>query len=320
MLDIDAKSLRLFVAVCELGNMKEAAAQEHLEPSAISKRIAQLEQRLGTTLLVRGRRGVEPTPAGVAMLEHARNVLFTVDRMRADAEAFAGGLRGQVTLAASPSAIAQSLPDDLAAFMREPAYREIRVVVEERVSRDVVRLVRDGGAALGVCWDTSDTRGIERLPYRTDELAFAVPAGHPLAAKRRARLVDTLGYEFVGLPPATAAHTMLTRAAARAGGQLKYRAIVSTFDASLRVVAAGLAISVIPRAVVERARAEGVSLVTLDERWAKRRFAICSRDEAALAPAAARLREFLQARADDTTTSPPSPPPRHARTSRTKVP
>ena len=107
------------------------------------------------------------------------------------------------------------------------------------------------------------------------------------------RFVDTLGYEHVGLPPATAAHTMLARAAARAGSQVNYRAIVSTFDASLRVVSAGLAISVIPRAVVERARATGVVAVTLAEPWAKRQFSICSRDEATLPPSASRLREFL---------------------------
>jgi DNA-binding transcriptional LysR family regulator len=299
MFDVDSRSLRLLVAACELRNMKAAAAQEHLEPSAVSKRIAQLEDRLGTPLLQRGRRGIEPTPAGLAMLEHARNVLFTVDRMRSDAEAFAGGIRGQVTVAASASAIAESLPDDMAAFMRIPTYREIRVVVEERFSQDVVRLVRDGVAALGVCWDTAPLEGLEQHPYRTDELALAMAADHPLAAKGRVRYAEALRYEHVGLPPATAAHAMLARAAAQVGGQINYRAIVSTFDASLRVVAAGLAISVIPRAVVERTRADGVVTVGLDEPWARRRFVICSRHEATLPPAASRLRDFLRERAQE---------------------
>ena len=52
--------------------MKAAAEQEHIEPSAISKRIAQLEAALGTRLLHRVARGVQPTPAGLALLEHAR--------------------------------------------------------------------------------------------------------------------------------------------------------------------------------------------------------------------------------------------------------
>ncbi|MGY0194392.1 LysR family transcriptional regulator [Leptothrix sp. BB-4] len=297
MFDIDSKTLRLLVAACDLRNMKEAAAQEHLEPSAISKRIAQLEERLGTPLLVRGRRGVHPTPAGEAVLEHARNVLFAIERMRTDVEAFTGGVRGQVTVAASASAIAEHLPDDLAAFMREPEFSQIRVVVEERFSRDVIRLVREGSAALGVCWDSVDFEGLEHLAYRSDELAVAVPVGHPLARRRRVRLADTLPFEHVGLPPAAAAHTMLARAAVQAGGQVNYRAIVSTFDASLRVVASGLALSIIPRVIVERARPQGVISIRLDEPWAQRRFAVAFRSPSALQPSAARLLDYLHRRA-----------------------
>lgn len=299
MFDIDSRSLRLLVAVCELRNMKQAAAQEHMEPSAISKRIAQLEDRLGTQLLERGRRGVQPTPTGEAVLEHARNLLFTLERMRADVEAFSGGVRGQVTVAASASAIAESLLDDLAAFMREPAFSQIRVVVEERFSRDIVRWVREGGAALGVCWDAVDFEGLAHRPYRFDELSLAVPAGHPLAQLERVRLVDTLGYEHVGLPPAAAVHTLIARAAAKLGVAVNYRAIVSTFDASLRVVASGLAVSIIPRLIVSRARAHGVVSVALDEPWARRRFSVAYRGQAPLQPAAARLLEYLHARADE---------------------
>src|SRR3712207_3238990 len=101
MRDIDIKTLRLLVAVCDLQNIKRAAAQEHIEPSAISKRIAQRESSLGTPLLVRSRRGVQPTPAGVALLEHARTVLFTMERMASDIAAFSGGVRGHVRLVAS---------------------------------------------------------------------------------------------------------------------------------------------------------------------------------------------------------------------------
>lgn len=301
MIDIDTRTLRLLVAACDLRNMKEAAAQEHLEPSAISKRIAQLEDRLGTQLLVRGRRGVYPTPAGEAVLEHARNMLFTMERMRSDAEAFSGGVRGQVTVAASASAIAEHLLDDIASFMREPEFRQIRVVVEERFSREIVRLVREGGAALGVCWDTVDFEDLEHVAYRSDELSLAVPAGHPLSKRRRVRLADTFPFEHVGLPPASAANTMIARAAAKAGGQVNYRAIVSTFDASLRVVAAGLAVCVIPRVVVGRARAEGVVCISLDEPWARRRFAIGMRKQGTLQPAATRLLEYLHARAAEQT-------------------
>lgn len=298
MADLDLKSMRLLVAVCEHGNIKQAAAQEHIEPSAISKRIAALEHQLGAPLLVRGRRGVLPTPAAQALLEHARTLLFTVERIEADIASFAGGVKGQVRLVASASAIAESLLDDIAAFMREPAHRDIRVDIEERFSRDLVRLVREGRASLGVCWDSIGFEGLEQRPYRRDELALVVHAEHPLAQRRTLRFEQTLAHEHVGLPPATAVHTMLHRAAARAGRTPSYRVIVSNFDAALRVVAAGLGISVIPRQIgLAFARTAPVKVIALSDAWAERRFAICFRSADTLPPAAQRMVDFLAARA-----------------------
>jgi DNA-binding transcriptional LysR family regulator len=298
MHDLDLKSLRLLVAVCELRNIKQAAAQEGIEPSAISKRIAQLEHRLGAPLLVRGRRGVTPTAAGLALLEHARTLIFTLERIEADVAAFAGGLRGQVRLVASASAIAESLLDDIAAFMRQGEHRGIQVDIEERFSRDIVRLVREGAAPVGVCWDSIDFGGLQQLPYRQDELVLAVHAKHALARHRSLRFEQTLAYDHVGLPPATAVHTMLNRAAARSGRPIQYRVVVSSFYASLRVVAANLGLSVIPRQVAAGAVASGaVRLIPLTDDWARRRFALCFRDRGTLPPAAARMVEFLHERA-----------------------
>ena len=311
MRDLDLKSLRLLVAVCDHGNIKQAAAQEHIEPSAISKRIAQLEHALGTPLLVRGRRGVVPTPAGEAVLEQARSLLFTLERIEADAAAFAGGIKGHVRLVASVSAIAESLLEDIAAFMRDPANRSIRVDIEERVSRDVVRLVGEGSASIGVCWDSIDFGGLQHLPYRTDDLALAVHEDHPLARHRSLRFEQTLEHEYVGLPPETAVHTMLHRAAARAGRTMSYRVVVSSFDAALRVVAAGLGIGVIQRQVTRGfTMHRGIKVIPLSDAWATRRVAVCFRDRATLTPAALRMVEHLAAKAQASAEGVSAPSPR----------
>lgn len=294
MHDLDLKSLRLLVAVCDHQNIKDAAEQEHIEPSAISKRISQLESTLKTRLLVRGRRGVQPTPAGQALLEHARNLLFTVERMHADVASFNHGIKGHVRLVGSASAIAESLLDDLAAFMREESNRNIQVDIEERFSKDVVRAVSDGGASLGVCWDSVDFQALEHRPYREDELVLAVNVNHALAGRASIRFDQTLDHEHVGLQPATAVYSMLHREAARSGRVLNYRVVVSSFDAALRVVEADLGISVIPRQIAMRHLQEKrLHVVALTDAWARRRFAVCFRDKAALQPAASRLLEFL---------------------------
>lgn len=298
MRDLDIKSLRLLVAVCDHGNMKDAAAQEHIEPSAISKRIAQLEDTVGTQVLVRGRRGAVPTPAGRALLEHARTLLFTLDRIEADMAAFKGGIKGQVRVVASASAIAESLLDDLTAFMRVPEHQDIKVDIEERFSKDIVSMVRDGVVSLGVCWSNIDFGGLESRPYHRDELILAVPLHHPLAQRESVRFEETLDFEHVGLQPSSAVYTMLHRAAAKAGRPMSYRVVVSNFDAAFRVVGANLGISVVPRQVAGIYVSAGqVRLVRLDNEWAHRRFALCFRRESDLTPAALRLMEFLREQA-----------------------
>ncbi|MCC8392553.1 LysR family transcriptional regulator [Paraburkholderia sp. MMS20-SJTR3] len=298
MRDIDLKTLRLFVAVCEFRNMGRAADEEHIEPSAISKRIGQLESDLGVPLLTRSRRGVQPTAAGLSLLEHARNVLFTMDRIASDVAAFGSGLKGSVSICATASAIAEVLLDDIAAFMREPDNQNIRVDVEERLSIDLVRQLREGAATVGVCWDGADLEGLQHLPYRQDRLALAVYPGHPLAKMKSLRFEQTLAFDHVGMPPSTAVHAMLQRAAAKAGRTVSYRVIVSNFDAAFRVVAARLGISVVPLEVGETyKRVFDVVTIPLTDPWARRRFVVCFRELEALQPAARRMVDHLASRA-----------------------
>ncbi|VWC70265.1 LysR family transcriptional regulator [Burkholderia lata] len=298
MRDIDLKTLRLLVAVCDHRNMARAAEAVHIEPSAISKRIAQLESDLGVRLLTRSRRGVEPTAAGNALLEHARSVLFTMERIASDIAAFGGGLKGRVSICASASAIAEALLDDISSFMREPANENIRVDVEERLSSELVRQLREGAASVGVCWDNVDLQGLQHRPYRQDRLALAVHRDHPLANAPSLSFEQTLGYEHVGLLPTTAVHTLLQRAAADAGTTVSYRVIVSGFDAAFRVVAAGLGISVVPMEVADTYRPVfGIKVIPLVDAWAKRRFVVCFRSFEALQPAAQRMVDYLSSRA-----------------------
>ncbi|MCG5075138.1 LysR substrate-binding domain-containing protein [Paraburkholderia tagetis] len=298
MRDIDLKTLRLFAAVCDHRNIARAAEEAHIEPSAISKRIAQLEADLGVPLLSRSRRGVEPTGAGLVLLEHVRSVLFTVERIESDVAAFGGGLKGRVSIFASASAIAEALLDDIASFMREPGNANIRVDIEERLSSDLARQLREGEASVGVCWDNVNLQGLQHVPYRRDRLALAVHPDHPLANEPVLRFDQTLEYEHVGLLPTTAVHIMLQRAAASAGKTLSYRVIVSSFDAAFRVVAAGLGISVVPVEVAETYQpALGVKVIKLTDEWAERRFVVCFRNRESLQPAAQRLVDYLAGRA-----------------------
>ena len=290
----DLLSLKLFIAVCEHRNIARAAQQEAIVGSAVSKRLAQLEDTVGARLLVRRRHGVQPTPAGEALLEHAREMLVNVGRIERDMAAFGSGIRGHVRLLVTASVMAESLADDVAAFLQEPAHRNIQISLEERVSPDVVQGVRDGSASIGICWDAADLSGLETSAYRSDHLAVVAHESHPVAQLQSVRFADVLEHEFVSMPALSAVQVLLARAAAVEGKMLAHRVLVSNFDAALRVVRANLAISVVPREVAQPfAQLAPVRIVPLSDPWAQRRFAICYRSAQWLPPAAQLLVGYL---------------------------
>ena len=298
MRDLDLTSLRLFVAVCETRNIARAAEQQAIVGSAISKRLAALEDTVGTPLLVRRRHGVAPTPAGETLLEHARALLARAAQIERDMAGYAAGVRGHVRVLATQSAIAESLADDVAAFLKAPGHQHIRIDMEEAVSTQVLRAVREGSASLGICWDAADLRGLHHWPWRGDRLAVVMPPGHALARRKRLALADTLPYEQVSLPPESAVQVMLQRAAALAGQPIRYRVVAATFDAALRVVRSRLALAILPAELsAPYAEAFELRVTPLTDAWAQRRFAIACRDPEALTPAARLLVEHLVAAA-----------------------
>lgn len=284
MRSFDPISLRLFIAVCEERNIANAARREAIVPSAVSKRISQMEDEAGVKLLERGRRGVTVTAAGEVLCRYARESLQLLDRVQAELAAFADGVQGHVRVFGSKSAVAQFLPEDVGAFAKR--YRDVRVSLEEREIWEVVRGVEEGRADIGVCWDAVDLRGLRTFPYYRDHLAVVVPPGHPLAKRRAVSFEDTLDYEHVDIAARSIMQTTQRSAAAAAGKQMRYRIQVTTVDAAYRIVAAQLAVAIVPREEASAIQQVlGLTVIPLTNGWAKRQFVIMVRDTGLSLPA-----------------------------------
>lgn len=284
MQSFDPISLRLCIAVCEERNIANAAKREAIVPSAVSKRISQMEQEAGVQLLERGRRGVTVTAAGEALCRYARESLQLLDRMQAELGAFADGVQGHVRVFASKSAVAQVLPEDISLFAKR--YRDVRVSLEEREIWEVVRGVEEGRADIGVCWDAVDLRGLKTFPYHRDHLAVVVHPDHPLAKRTSVSFEDTIDFEHVDIVARSIMQTMQRSVAAAAGKQMRYRIQVSTVDAAYRIVAAQLAVAIIPQEEASTIQQTlGLKVIPLSNDWAKRQFVVAVRDKGLSRPA-----------------------------------
>lgn len=284
---IDLTSLQLFVAVCELGSIGRAAEREFIAASAISKRLSDLEGALGTTLLHRHARGVRLTPAGEGLLHHARAVLFGLEKMQVELTEYADGVRGHVRVHASISAIVQFLPEDLGAFARH--HPQIKIDLEEHLSPEVLRAVKEGATDLGLCNGAMGIGGLQSLPYRRDSLVLVVPRGHPLVGDGPVAFEASLPFDHVGLHANSSIHLATHQAATQAGTAVRVRIRVTGLDAMCRMIANGLGVGVMPeRAFQLLSTGDALQAVPLTDPWAQRQLVLVARDFSSL-PATARL-------------------------------
>lgn len=296
MQHLDHFSLHLFILVCEEGTIARASERAFIAPSAVSKRISDIEARFGTSLLKRSKRGVEPTPAGQALLRHARSLTRAMERLDSELSEYAEGARGHVRVLANVSSIMEFLPEELSDFMLDNP--RIQADIEERYSPDVVRGVAEGNADLGICRRSMAVGDLEFLPYRQDHLAVVVSASHPLADHTHIAFEDTLAFDHLGLSAFATLNTFMREDAERHGKELRFRSYVSSFDATFRLVQFGLGLAVFPlEAVARYAQLFDLRIIPLTDDWALGEFVICVRNRDALSLSARRLLDHLLLRA-----------------------
>lgn len=287
----DLTSLALFLRIAELRSITKAAQASHIALAAASRRVSQLEDQYGVKLLYRTARGVELTPAGNALLFHARQLMSQVDTMRAELSDYTKQGKGLVRMQANASALAQYLPEDLASFAA--THPEVKISLGEERSGAIADALRSGATDIGIVMEGADTEGLQVIDYRADTLGVAVPKKHALKSKPIA-FEKLLDHDFVGLDSTTVISQILAAQAAAAGRPLRLRVQVKSFDVVARLVQAGLGIGVLPEAAIHAfAGSMGLRLVPLTDAWATRRMSVCIRHYAALTAPARALVDHL---------------------------
>jgi DNA-binding transcriptional LysR family regulator len=289
----DLSDLSLFRHVVEAGSITGGAERAHLALAAASTRIRNMEQALGAALLLRGRQGVTPTQAGRTLLQHARAILSQAQRLREDLGAYAGGLAGQIRVLSNTNALTEFLPEALSSFLS--AHPNVSVDLEERLSDEIVGLIAEGVADVGIVASTVDASTLQTFPFRKDRFVLVVAMDHPLAVRSEISFSEVLDHDFVGLDRASALQRFLAGKAARIGRPLRLRVQLRSFDAVCRLVECNVGIGIVPESTARRvARTMAITAVTLSDAWAVRELTICVRGVSDLSPYARQLVEHLR--------------------------
>lgn len=245
---IDVYTLRLFVAVARAGSIARAAELEHIAPSAMSRRIAELERVLNVPLLIRSPRGIELTEAGKTVVAGGAKIDLELDQLARDVQALGGQTSGTIRLFANSSSIVGFLSERLRSFRAE--YPLVDLSLRERTTGEVIRACLDDRADVGVCGRMDVSSGLESWPFAVDPLVVVLPKTHELTRKRRLRYKEVLAYPMIGMQAGGSLDQLLHERAVGAGKSPTIHMFVNSFDAVCRLVEAGSGVAIVPRSIL----------------------------------------------------------------------
>ncbi|MFD5422076.1 LysR family transcriptional regulator [Streptomyces sp. NPDC127069] len=261
MSELEVRELRYFIAVAEELNFSRAAQRLGMAQPPLSKAIAQMESRLGVRLLERTTRQVRLTDAGQVLLGQAR---IAVDAVHAAARRArrAGQPAPQLVVAVKPGGDAGLLREILAAY-RESGTRLPPPEVLVGGSGEPIAMLRDGRADVALLRSPFDGRGLDSQTLVIEPRLAVLPAGHPLAGRRRLRLADLQGEPIPRWKGAAPSHTAYYTGCdgAEAGGgptgptpaaDAPEGPLVAGVEQLLEVVALGQAVAFLALSTTER--------------------------------------------------------------------
>ncbi|HSH47354.1 MAG TPA: LysR family transcriptional regulator [Halomonas sp.] len=231
---LDLEALRSFVIIVQQGSLAAAAEQRHRTVSALSMQIKRLEERLDSRLLIRGPRGVAPSPAGEMLLREARELLRQHDGLiaRLTGQGLSGRVRFGMPEGYAPQLVEQVLPDFLA------SHPNVLLEAVTAPSGELARRLERGELSLAVALDR---------PHR---LAGGEPLwkASPVWAAARDFTVDPDAPLPLALHPLDCPFRSLGVEALEARGRAWNAVFTSTSIHALeQAVAVGLAVSILDR-------------------------------------------------------------------------
>jgi DNA-binding transcriptional LysR family regulator len=187
--------LRVFAyidAVARAGSIRKAAEALFITPSALDRRVQDLEAELGTELFERHARGMRLTAAGELFLHHVRAQRADFERIHAEIEHLKGLRRGTVTIAASQALAYSVLPELIKRFRDANPGITFKVRICDRQA--VVEALRDFDADLGLVYNVQPATDLTPLLQVEQRLCAVMAAAHPLAAQEKVKMRECLKY------------------------------------------------------------------------------------------------------------------------------
>jgi len=260
---MDNQNLKAFITVAELGSFSDAADRLYLTQSAISKRIALLEQQIGKRLFDRIARQVSLTEAGNELLPRARRILQEYENALQAINDLSGEASGTLRLAISHHLGLHRLPPILKEFAQQ--YPNVTLDIEFMDSEKAYEKVLHGESEVAVITLALESHhNINSKKIWNDPLRFICAQDHPLAALKQPALQDLAEYPIILPGLNTYTGRIIQNLFQKEGIPLKAPMSTNYLETISTMVEIGLGWSVLPETLVRDLHVMPIKSITIE--------------------------------------------------------
>lgn len=293
------ETLKVFCDLVDLESFSLAAERNFVTQSAVSQQVRALEDKFKRRLLerIRGRRDVKLTPAGEVFYREAQKVLSAYDEMHESLRGVIGKIGGTVKVATVYSVGLHELPTKVREFMTK--FPAAKIDLEYSRTTRVVRDVLSGAVELGVLAFPEPKRGLTITPMPDNRLVLIAPPDHKFAAKKKVKVSDLKGQDFVHFERDVPTRKAMDRIFKTNNVEVKKIAEFDNIETIKRAVEVGFGLAIVPEpAVAEAQKAGTLVVIPLAEDYWTRSVGVIHRSDRSLSLAA---KKFVQLLAEQTT-------------------
>lgn len=247
---MDTANLQAFIKVAETGSFSIAARQLFLTQPAISKRIKQLEQQFGSTLVDRKGKQLHLTQTGRSLLPRAREIINNIQSAKQQIADMEGSPMGSVSMATSHHIGLHRLPPILRAYTAQ--YPEVNLDLSFMDSEQACQLIEHNDLDMAVVTlPFEESARLHFIPVWHDRLMITCAVQHPLTFEKKVSLEKLIEYPAVLPSHGTFTRQAIEQALVDVLSDLKITLETNYLETIKMMVSVGLGWSILPQSMLD---------------------------------------------------------------------
>ena len=203
------------LAIAEAGSIRKAADILAITPSALNRRLLSIEEELGTNLFERMADGVRPSTAGEIFLQHVREQISDMDRVKSRIADLSGMRLGRVSLVVSHETVGDFLNQEIARYRQDfPSVTfDIKLCARDEASDHLVSHSSD----IALLFEPQKIADIQISYSLKQPIGIRLKTDHPLSSSRSVRLYELAEHPLILPRRDSGLHHKVSSAAIRQG-------------------------------------------------------------------------------------------------------